>query len=420
MNTNKKTAICPQCGAQGEAGKSCEFCGSMIPMLSVKDSEGVVKDNSTMDYIIKSTSHSDQIRNMVLERLVKTDTVPLDVFEKIEKIDITKCYVPAYNFVGSFQAAWNCTQIIQVRKTGVVRDAEGRPIKNESYFEDEYHPINGHAYGRFDFLSIASKGLLTYPILENHHNLLHFDQSLLDEEAEVLPFEESEEENWNNDAEGHVENLAREASKEQAPHLCRDFSSSESWNKDSVGTKVLVPIWKVCFKYNGQDYLSRLRADFPEEGIIKVPWDNMPNPKIKEIEDKIQTEDTLHGCLPFIIYFVLLVFALDYKDVRIFVIICSLLGIFITVKYNSHKDDYVQELKKCIDTIKNGRLNIRRNNAKRFFDYGDYETPNVDISNIQEPKDPTGWFKTSAIILILVEIALLIISEKPLPFNILE
>lgn len=413
MNTNKKTAICPQCGAQGEAGKSCEFCGSMIPMLSVKDSEGVVKDNSTMDYIIKSTSHSDQIRNMVLERLVKTDAVPLDVFEKIEKIDITKCYVPAYNFVGSFQAAWNCTQIIHVWKSRVVHDSEGRQIKNEKYLDDEYHPVNGQAYGRFDFLCIANTKELQrlYPILENHHNLLPFDHSLLDEDAEVLPFEESEEESWNNDAEGHVEDLAREAAENQAPKLYEDFSSSESWKKDSVGTKVLVPIWKVSFKYNGQDYISGLRADFPKEGFIKVPLDNMPDSKIKEIEDKINHvngSDT--GCVFNTITICIFIYSFFFDhDAFLAIFICSLLAIIMKKIYSNQTDKYVQELKEYIDMIKNARVDIRRNNAKRFFDYGDYKKTNVDISNLQEPKDPTGWFKTSAIILILVEIAILII-----------
>lgn len=36
MDTNKTSAICPHCGAQGTAGKFCEYCGTEIPMPIAK------------------------------------------------------------------------------------------------------------------------------------------------------------------------------------------------------------------------------------------------------------------------------------------------------------------------------------------------------------------------------------------------
>lgn len=406
MNKRISTALCPQCGAQGTAGRFCEYCGTRIPMPHVNNTQNDA-NKDLRQHLIHFNSTAADIRDLVLSKLVE-NRVPADVFEKIGDISITKYYVPMYNFVGSFQASWNCTQVIKVQKSRRFYDKNGDP-KTEYYTENEYHPTSGVVNGRFDILCSASSLARDYDF-ENYHNSVPYEESLLDKDALVLPFDDEEYTNWNTYAGDIIDQIARANAYKQAPTPNEQFSTSASWNKEDNVIKVFAPMWMVAFNYNGADYVSYLRGDFPNAKSISIPIDKEAEEYIKNLRSKRKDSDKLAVQTFALIFLMVLCFGLAYwtslhwprfhffELPGCIMTVVTIIGLLIARATYKKGESYNQRLESYIAKLSNNELEIRRINAKKYFDYGDVEIKNVETSDKKEPNKPSFTWITLSIL----------------------
>ena len=414
---NSKNATCPTCGAQGTAGRFCEYCGTKIPVPVVVDSQDTTSEKNMRRIIpFNPEKNEDSIKSMVLEKLVDTNYVPLDVFDKMEEFKVVKIFAPMYNFTGSFQSSWSCTQVIEIkRQREVYKNGERR---TETYYENEYHPASGIATGQFDILCSSNPDLMkanSYNY-QNFNNLVLYDDSLVDEDATLIPFTKEKLISWNSVAKEIIEDLAFSAAYRQAPRPNERFSQSASWNKDSDGTEVYVPIWAVSFKYEGNTYGAFLRGDRPNAYEIRIPTDKNAENHVDEVRKKKRA-----GCLLSMRIFLL--FALIIGGWGFFywwsghlwprfvalpgqvIIVCSLVAMFVIYRTSKQVSKSNQRIDEYIDNIKKNSRRIRMANAKRIFDFGNNE-PNdhIDIG-LEEPKKASlalMWFSLLVMSVILL------------------
>ena len=397
---NNKNATCPQCGAQGTAGKFCEFCGTKIPVPVVANSQDTTSEKNMRRIIpFNPEINEDCIKSMTLEKLVDTNYVPLDVFDKMEEFKVVKIFAPMYNFTGSFQSSWSCTQVIEIkRQREVYKNGEKR---TETYYENEYHPASGIATGQFDILCSSDPELMkanSYNY-QNFNNSVLYDDSLVDEDATLIPFTKEKLISWNSVAKEIIEDLAFSAAYRQAPTPNERFSQSASWNKDSEGTEVYVPIWAVSFKYEGNTYGAFLRGDRPNAYEIRIPTDKNAENHVDEVRKKKRD-----GCL--LSMGIFLLFALIIGGWGFFywwshhrwgtflelpgqvIIVCSLIAIYVIGTTNKHVSKRNKEIDEYINDIHQNTKLIRQANAKRVYNFGDSETnaSNIDINSLQEPQ----------------------------------
>ncbi len=410
---NNRIETCPQCGAPGTAGEVCDYCGAKIPLTrpSVSNSTAGNANASTRRIIpFDPDIKEENIKSMVMDKLIDTNYVPLDVFEKMENFKAIKGFFPMYNFVGSFQSSWSCTQVIEVRKERTVYK-DGKP-KTETYYEKEYHPASGTAAGRFDILCSSDPNLLSADRYDskNYNNSVPFDQSLVDEDAQLIPFEKEPLVSWNSVAKPIIEDLAYSAAYRQAPSPNQQFSQSASWSKEGDGTEVYVPIWLVSYEYGGQTYGAVLRGDRPNPYEITVPKDEDTKKHDNEIKER--KRDIFSTIISFFLLFTLLIttFGLTvyhfsgrwgtfFDFPGIVITVCSAIAIFILWKLykvmnegNSKIDAYITVVRECAKLIRNS-------NAKRYCDYGEADaTTSIDLNKFKEPqKVSLKWMWTSVI-----------------------
>lgn len=108
----EQKVTCPQCGAMGIVGSICEYCGAKI-LLPVVEQDKL--DEQSDFLIIPNEISAEDVRQLILKKLVDTDGVPPDIFEKME-FDISWEYLPMYNFEVSYKAEWGGRLINNVIK----------------------------------------------------------------------------------------------------------------------------------------------------------------------------------------------------------------------------------------------------------------------------------------------------------------
>ncbi len=421
---NNRIETCPQCGAPGTAGEVCEYCGAKIPLTRPSVSNPTVSNASTssnrriipFDPDIKE----ENIKSMVMEKLIDTNYVPLDVFEKMKDFKALKGFFPMYNFVGSFQSSWSCTQVIQVKKERTVYK-DGKP-KTETYYEKEYHPASGTAAGRFDILCSSDPKLLSADRYDfkNYNNSVPFDESLVDEDAQLVPFEKEQLVSWNTVAKPIIEDLAYSAAYRQAPSPNEQFSQSASWSKEGDGTEVYVPIWLVSYEYDGQTYGAVLRGDRPNHYEITVPKDEDTKKHDNEIRDR--KRDIISTLIGIFLLFTVLIATFGFTVYHfshrwgtffdfpgIVITLCSAIAIFILCKLYKYMHEGNDKIDAYISVVRECAKLIRSSNAKRYCDYGDADAnTSIDLNKFKEPERVSlKWVWTS---LIAMAVALTVIA----------
>ena len=80
MNTK---AICPNCGAEGTAGRFCEYCGTKIPMPKPKRKKKSHKTELSTVRMVNFTINQDDAIKAFLCHLSDVDNLPKDTFDRL-------------------------------------------------------------------------------------------------------------------------------------------------------------------------------------------------------------------------------------------------------------------------------------------------------------------------------------------------
>lgn len=258
--------ICPNCGAQTNK-PICEYCGSVVttpqtPKRHKNDNEAIYvlpwpkKLQTDDDIIVKCLTH---IRNM--------KDAPLDVFEHITDVQVTRYYLPMRYFNGNVTTDWNCIQVFDRKRIvgyDYDRDGKKKPIY-ENY--EEFIPASGKGAANFSFVvpTVNEVGLpkalvdclgtmsLDKDIVEMAQSL---DASLIVDGATIIDEgEKAIDKTIIRAAEKYIGNVADRASFKNLSGRLQDCNFSYTWRYSSAQNKrLLVPASTVTYKYKGEQY----------------------------------------------------------------------------------------------------------------------------------------------------------------------
>ncbi len=208
------------------------------------------------DIIVKCLSH---IRSM--------KDAPLDVFDHITDVEVTKFYLPMRHFNGSVSTDWNCIQVFD-RKRIVSYEYDNNGKKKPIYEKyEEYLPASGKGTAKFNFLVSVANGNALPKALVNCLGTMSFDRDITDK-AQLLAdsqivtdatiVEESSHANHGKikqAVEKYIDRVADRASFKNLSGRLQDCNYSFNWRYGSAeNKKLLVPAFTVTYRYGGEIY----------------------------------------------------------------------------------------------------------------------------------------------------------------------
>ena len=273
MNTK---AICPNCGAEGTAGRFCEYCGTKIPMPKPKHKKKSHKTELSTVRMVNFTINQDEAIKAFLCYLSDVDNLPKDTFDRLTIDEITPYLIPTYFYHCNFDAPWSCIKLVH----------EKYKVGNETKTRTKRYPMNGIAQRGFDYVLPSCKiediptELYAF-IKDEMSNLAYYDLSddyELDEKDKSILVESSDDdENMvlrKSDFNSILDRRVSSAVKSQIPNDYEDLSYSYSYN-NSIGKELILPFWLIRYTYKDEKFY------FIIDGINK-------NDRIKRPEDSIK------------------------------------------------------------------------------------------------------------------------------------
>ena len=331
FDRNADFVVCPYCKAK-----------SVNPFKNQNNNSSTeVTDGSQPSLIFPFQTTIDDFSDQIIAYLVKTNDVPLDIFQQLSFDNIMKLYVPYFNYQGNFNSSWQCEVPYKV--------GSGQDQKTE------YRPHSGFTTGNFKVLCPAWTNTAsndednTLPgeiirFIENDdvvkgfkdQNAALFNSSMVqnsDNEDEpkfkVMKVNKDPRLTWNTEGTKVVEKIAKNRAEEQAPSGYRNLRASTNSNLDfsyqQKSESVLVPFWYTQYSYGEQQYF------FVSSGVNKNLKD-MSHP----VDDSLHKRNSIFGFSIFglVILAVILGFAVNWYVAIAPLVIAGVL-FFINYRFNS-------------------------------------------------------------------------------------
>ena len=274
MNTK---AICPNCGAEGTAGRFCEYCGTKIPMPKPKRKKKSDSDSDEEKRIFEfQTSEEDAVQKM-LYQLTEKENLPKDFFQNCKVDEVKPYYIPVYYYQCSFEAPWSCVKLV-TREYEVYNKSTGR---NEKKKTTERYPMNGVAMDSFTYITCAGREedlpKELYEFINTEmitKGASYYDNSkvreLTNEESAILVENSgfSHDVLWKRNCEGLLAARVGKTVRSQLPDRYEDLSYSYSYNNPSCD--MILPFWVVYYSYKGKKFI------FVTDGLVKTTRLNSP------------------------------------------------------------------------------------------------------------------------------------------------
>ena len=358
MNTK---AICPNCGAEGTAGRFCEYCGTKIPMPKPKRRNKNATDSDEVKRIFEfQTSEEDAVKRM-LHKLTEQENLPTDFFQNCNVDEVKPYYVPVYYYQVSFRAPWSCVKLV-TREYEVYNQSTGR---NEKRKTTERYPMNGVAMDSFCYTVCAGKeenvpeelywfindGMITddtpYYDKSDKRELTDDELSILVEKGEASPNVL-----WKQHCEDFLEKKVALAVHSQLPSSYEDLSYSYTYNNPCQD--LILPFWVVRYSYKGEKFV------FVTDGLTKFagilsPIDEKQASKSESIRKNLKLKSRKSGWSIF--YFIIfslatlittiLLFSTSDMDVTSWCLPLSVFFIFLTFIYGAKTTKRLKEKKKA-------------------------------------------------------------------------
>lgn len=287
--------ICPNCGAR-TTNSVCEYCGSTITPPKSKSDSQKEKDCT---YIIpwpKEYESDDELIIKCFTQICDKKDAPVDVFNCITDVKVTRYYLPMRQFNGSISTDWSCIQVFDRERivNYEIKDGKKKPIY-ESY--EEYIPANGKGSGYFNIVvpTVAVEGLPkelvnfihTTPINNKiTDKAIPFASSTVNDKGIIIVDEAKNASNSKirSRAEDSIEKTAYSVSFHHLSGRLKDCHYTyRKWFDSADNKKVLVPAVTVSYMYKGTEYCFALLLN-------NVSRDNYPKEKNNAFYDDVKQQ----------------------------------------------------------------------------------------------------------------------------------
>lgn len=295
MSSNMVTLRCPACNAPFPSGSSnkreirCPYCGQVTyNNFAVRN-----PDSINMINVVLPGCTDDDVKRFFIEELVRTDYVPVDIFDSFSIKDIRHNMYPVYLFNVNWSANWSAVFSHQISHQEPTYDYNGKRTGTQTVFETEYRDANGTSAGDS---RVALSGLMEgFPnqseICESYSWSTVIDPEFPEIEAKDISEVESEnlnswkliepnlssEEAWKNGGKDVIEaDVDRQVTRDSR-------SMSAGWIVDShhytyrysegKGQCVLLPIWEADYQYANKEYMASVDSWTGEVYLEQYPKD---------------------------------------------------------------------------------------------------------------------------------------------------
>lgn len=325
---------CPSCGAplktdSYNAKKTvCEYCGQSITFVSDSDNW---RDDDEACLILIPLKTDEDCKTKLLEKLVLTDYVPVDVFDFLDFNTIRRNLYPFYVFDVNWSATWSAKYSYRVSHQVPDFDYQGKYKGMKTEWEIRSRDANGTSAGdvmivlsglsdgfsnQLDYVCTIYTGLLSYnpEIIENEaKELADLDIRLLDG-WNWINHNLDKQEAWKR---GGNEILVRfvDSGVLQSVWNMADGSDIDASNytyryHKNAENKVMIPVWETDFRYEGRSYIASIDASQNTSIMGDCPKEESAESQKLEIQKlfkKYKRRRTL-GCIFFGVFcFVFLV-----------------------------------------------------------------------------------------------------------------
>lgn len=291
---NKDHSVnCPNCGAsikstEDENEVKCPYCGSVVEVpyelgeeeldqlsSAIGDLANTINGRTTPKFL---SPHFDdkECENKMLEQLVLTDLVPVDIFNSLTIDGIQRNFFPLYVYDVNWSAEWSATFTKRVSHQEQKYDYRGRPDGTKTVYETLYRDANGTSAGNLTVVLRAfsvSASEIT-PVIDNfklstyRHKEATEQKSICDDGWEVTPVAYDSSEAWEegrNAAEKQIERDVENKVSRNASERAGDWSVSNTqytWKYHTCDEHcVQLPVWTARYKYNGVEYGVKVDAN---------------------------------------------------------------------------------------------------------------------------------------------------------------
>ena len=294
-------ATCPNCGAEGTAGRFCEYCGTKIPMPQPKRRKSKLSKDLTTK-VVKFKIGRDEAIKVFLNKLSETENLPKDIFEKMVIDEVVSYFVPTFYYHCNFDAPWSCTKLVY----------EKYKIGNETKTRIKRYPMNGVARGGFDYVlpSCCKDDIPSelYNFLNDEKsNIAYYDKS---EDTELV---ENDSSIWlkpcgdneravlhKNDVDSIVDLRVSLAVRKQMPVDREDMSYTYSYS-NSIGKDLILPFWLIRYTYDNKKYYFIIDG-IAEISKLKCPIDDRRKMEVQKLKNKADNKE-LKGFFTSLLWF---------------------------------------------------------------------------------------------------------------------
>ena len=304
MNNNK--AICPNCGAEGTAGRFCEYCGTKIPMPKPKRRKSKKSEDSTVR-VVNFTINQDEAIKSFLNALSEVQNLPKDAFEKLKIENVTPYLVPTFYYHCNFDAPWSCVKLVY----------EKYKVGNETKTRTKRYPMNGIAQRGFDYIlpSCNKESIPTelYNLINEYKiELAYYDQSNdceLNKTSEAVLID-SLDDDYNDilrksDFSSYLDCRVSFAVRAQLPREYEDLSYSYSYN-NSIGERLFLPFWYIKYTYMGEEFYFIIDG-LGKKNTLSKPIDTSKKAEVGNLRKKADNEETKSSLLGLLWFFFIVV-----------------------------------------------------------------------------------------------------------------
>ena len=143
------TLRCPACNAPFPSGSSnkreirCPYCGQVTyNNFAIRNPDAI-----NMISVVLPGCTDDDVKRFFIEELVRTDYVPVDIFDSFSIEDIRHNMYPVYLFNVNWSANWSAVFSHQISHQEPTYDYNGKRTGTQTVFETEYRNANGTSAG---------------------------------------------------------------------------------------------------------------------------------------------------------------------------------------------------------------------------------------------------------------------------------
>lgn len=262
---NFHEVVCPNCKTpitkfnEFDSKVTCKACGHSFVATG-----SVLKQGVQPERIIPFTTKIDDFQNFVVNTLINSPYVPVDIFEKISFTDkLHKMYLPMFLYEGRYEATYNCEVASIEKQVSYSSDKDGGTTKHTNNVK-KWRPQSGSTKGNFNLLCIAHTGDVPAE-LENFTRAFNYEAKFAvnfkpsffegDNDLEIKECNEEAENIWFRNGDELVKDLAYNHALAQLSGEIRNFNASSSYEPTTpAGRLVYVPFWFTYFEYEGKTY----------------------------------------------------------------------------------------------------------------------------------------------------------------------